>query len=226
MVTTLASCTGPSFSVNLYSYDLQSTLVSPAITGTNGGQVTFSFKYKVVDYYVPTQGIPAADIGTITLQWSQSTSGPWTSFGIVNSSNHLTSGTCATKTFTASGIPSVGNVYFRIVPLAPSTINGDGYLYYYDDIAISQGAAPSCPTPGNLSTSAITGTSATISWSVASTSNGFQYYYNTTGTAPTAATPPWGTTAAGVTTATINNLTPITPYYFWVRANCGTVQGS
>lgn len=176
MVTTSSSCTGPSFSVNLYNYDLQSTLVSPAITGTNGGLVTFSFNYKVVDYYVPTQGIPAANIGTITLQWSQSTSGPWTTFGTVNSSNHIASGTCATKTFTASSIPSVGNVYFRIVSLAPSTINGDGYLYYYDEIAISQGSAPTFPTPGNLNTSAITGISATIGWSSASTSNGFQYY--------------------------------------------------
>jgi len=66
------------------------------------------------------------------------------------------------------------------------------------------GTPPSCAgSPSLLTSSAITPTSATISWAAASPApaSGYQYYYSTSPTAPTGATVPSGSTAAGVLSA-------------------------
>jgi hypothetical protein len=84
-------------------------------------------------------------------------------------------------------------------------------------------APPACAAPSALTSSNITSTSATISWSAASPApaSGYEYFYSTIATAPTAGTTPSGTTAAGVVTANITGLTANTTYYYWVRSNCG-----
>jgi hypothetical protein len=83
---------------------------------------------------------------------------------------------------------------------------------------------PTCGIPNGLSSSAFTTTTATISWTAPTTapSNGYQYYYATTNTAPTAATTPSGDVGAGITTANLTSLSVGTQYYFWVRSNCGS----
>ena len=84
-------------------------------------------------------------------------------------------------------------------------------------------APPACAAPSALTSSSITSTSATISWTAASPAptSGYEYFYFTSSTAPTAGTTPSGTTAAGVVTANITGLTANTTYYYWVRSNCG-----
>ncbi|WP_338378480.1 fibronectin type III domain-containing protein [uncultured Flavobacterium sp.] len=78
---------------------------------------------------------------------------------------------------------------------------------------------PSCPIPSGLTASNLTTTSADISWSVLTNpSNGYEYYYSTSNTAPTATTTPSGT--ATTTTANLTGLTASTTYYFWIRSNC------
>jgi hypothetical protein len=96
-----------------------------------------------------------------------------------------------------------------------------GNNIYIDNVGVA--APPSCSAPSALISSAITSTSATISWTAASPApaSGYQYYYSTSATAPTAGTTPSGSTAAGVVTANITGLTANTTYYFWVRSNCG-----
>jgi len=84
--------------------------------------------------------------------------------------------------------------------------------------------ALACPgTPSALNSSAVTATTATISWTAASPApgNGYHYYVSTSATAPTGATTPTGSTAAGVVTANLTSLTANTTYYYWVRSNCG-----
>ena len=82
---------------------------------------------------------------------------------------------------------------------------------------------PACPSPSDLNASVISTTSVTVSWNptTPSPSGGYQYFINTTGTAPTAGSTPTGTTAAGVFSVTLSGLTPGLKYYFWVRSNCG-----
>ncbi|WP_262148084.1 fibronectin type III domain-containing protein [Chryseobacterium foetidum] len=81
---------------------------------------------------------------------------------------------------------------------------------------------PSCVMPTALAVNNIAPNGATISWTAPTPApaNGYQYFVTTTNTAPTAATPPTGTTTA--TSAVLGTLNPNTTYYFWVRSACGT----
>ncbi|WP_326982051.1 T9SS type A sorting domain-containing protein [Chryseobacterium sp. MYb264] len=92
--------------------------------------------------------------------------------------------------------------------------------------AVSADAYSPCSAPTNI-TSTTTTTSGTINWtaSVSAPSSGYQYYYSTSATAPTATTNPSGSVAAGSTSVTIDNLATGQTYYFWVRSNCGSSQG-
>ncbi|AZA82848.1 hypothetical protein C1637_18130 [Chryseobacterium lactis] len=81
-------------------------------------------------------------------------------------------------------------------------------------------------TVTGLSSSALTPETATISWTASTSApgNGYEYYYATSSTAPSAAATPSGSVGAGVTTANVSGLTPATQYYYWVRANCNGVD--
>ena len=82
---------------------------------------------------------------------------------------------------------------------------------------------PTCLPPSALTSSAITSTTATISWtaSASAPSSGYDYYVSTSNTPPIVSTTPTGSTSAGITTANLTLLTANTTYYFWVRSNCG-----
>ncbi|MDQ0591767.1 hypothetical protein QFZ37_000136 [Chryseobacterium ginsenosidimutans] len=92
--------------------------------------------------------------------------------------------------------------------------------------AFAADAYSACGSPTNI-TYTSTMTSATLSWTAPATapSSGYQYYYSTTPTAPTATTTPSGSVQAGTTSVTIGSLTTGQTYYFWVRSNCGGSQG-
>lgn len=85
-----------------------------------------------------------------------------------------------------------------------------------------------CLAPTALTGVSNTSTSADISWtaSVSAPANGYEYYYSTTNTAPTAGTAALGSVAAGATTANVPGLTPNTTYYFWVRSVCSASESS
>ena len=81
-----------------------------------------------------------------------------------------------------------------------------------------------CSSPSNINAQNITTTSAQISWTAPTTANvaSYDYYLSQTNTiAPT--TLPTGNVTT--TSVSVGNLTAGTSYYFWVRSNCGTVDG-
>ncbi|WP_143874466.1 fibronectin type III domain-containing protein, partial [Nostoc linckia] len=84
----------------------------------------------------------------------------------------------------------------------------------------------SCSAPTALTVSNLTDVQATLSWTgpLTAPSGGYDYYYSTTNTAPTATTTPNGNVSA--TTVDITGLTANTTYYFWVRSNCGDTDGN
>jgi hypothetical protein len=129
--------------------------------------------------------------------------------GIVNGNYQLKSGT-----FT----PSSSGVYFIGIK---GWMNGTPYYISIDDISVYE--TPTCSAmPTALGSSAVTSTTATISWTAAAPApaNGYHYYVSTSATAPTGVTTPTGSTAAGVVTANLTGLTANTTYYYWVRSNC------
>ncbi|SDJ53503.1 fibronectin type III domain-containing protein [Chryseobacterium jejuense] len=82
---------------------------------------------------------------------------------------------------------------------------------------------PTCvPVPsaaGSLTIGAMTPNSAVVNWqaSPSAPAGGYEVYYTTTNTPPTATTP--GTVVSGTST-TLSPLVPGTTYYWWVRAIC------
>ncbi|MDD4148739.1 MAG: fibronectin type III domain-containing protein, partial [Bacteroidales bacterium] len=96
-----------------------------------------------------------------------------------------------------------------------------------DDIEIS---VISCSAPSALTSSAITATSANISWTAATPApaNGYEYEVRTTGAAGSGGTglTTTGTTAAGILTANVSPLLASTTYYVYVRSVCSGVDNS
>lgn len=80
-----------------------------------------------------------------------------------------------------------------------------------------------CGAPTNI-TAATTMTGATLSWTAPASgtpASGYQYYYSTSSTPPTATTTPTGSVNSGTSVNLGNSLTTGQTYYFWVRSNCG-----
>jgi len=86
----------------------------------------------------------------------------------------------------------------------------------------------SCTPPGNLTSSAVTNTTALLSWtaSIPTPGDGYEYYYSIDSTAPGINTSASGNTSPGITNATLTGLSPTTTYYAWVRAVCDTANKS
>ena len=77
---------------------------------------------------------------------------------------------------------------------------------------------PLCTDPTAVTVSAVTSSSATIGWTAPATApaNGYEYYYSTSSTAPTASTVASGTSTT--VSVSLPSLTPATVYYVWVRS--------
>lgn len=208
---TITPCAGlASVRANTYS-SATSTLTSPLLPNSNGGIITLNFDYKVTLYNPNTTGAPANQVD-IEVQTSNSATGPWIAVEYINENNHTVSATCAAKTFNFSALP--GDFYLRFVTKA---INGADVYYYFDNVSITQGVAPSCIPPAVITASAITSNSATITWGAASPvpSGGYEYYVSTSNDAPPAS----GTVSAGLT-ANLTSLLDNTVQYVWVRSMC------
>lgn len=99
---------------------------------------------------------------------------------------------------------------------------------YLDDITIEN--IPSCLEPFLPVVTAFTTTTATLTWTAPPTvpAAGYQVYYSTSNTAPTASTVLNASNSASFTTASgqISGLNPGTTYYFWVRSTCTTSNAS
>ena len=210
---TTTPCAGSaSARANVY-YNGTNTFTSPLLGTSNGGLITFGFDYKVTLYSSNTTGAPAAQV-QIDVQWSSSTTGPWNTLETISSSNHVVSSSCASKSYTF--VAPVGSVYVRFLSKAVGA-SSDLY-YYYDNISVSQGAAPSCFSPASMSASSITASSAAITWPAATPTPGvgYEYYYSTSNVAPTGAG-----TATTALTENLSGLTSNTLYYVWLRSDCG-----
>lgn len=218
-------CTGVGSMVANNFYNESSYLVSPALTGTNGGDVNVSFAYKVTEFSSNSTGASLADFGVIKLAWATSAAGPWTTSYTIDDTSHVVSASCTTKSATISGVPASGNLFIRFEALS-GLDTSDNYVYF-DDVNITQGAAPSCISPGSVAVSNMTIATANISWAAPTVvpANGYDLYYSTNATPPTATTPPTYTSISG-TSKGLSGLSTSTQYYVWVRSNCTTTDKS
>ena len=103
----------------------------------------------------------------------------------------------------------------------------DGLYLQVDDIVIM--ATPTCVPPAVAPTvTNITANTATVNWTASTTAaaEGYDYYYSTSATNPTAATTPVGSVEAGITTVNLTGLSAVSTYYVWVRSKCSSTDVS
>jgi hypothetical protein len=139
--------------------------------------------------------------------------------------------TILSASFTIPLSTPIGNYRMRIggQDAGPATPCYTSTYGSFEDYTLQVLVAPACASqPSALTSSAITTSTATISWTAASSApaNGYEYYLSTSSSAPTAGTAATGSTAAGVVSANLSSLSSSTTYYFWVRSNCNGTDKS
>lgn len=98
------------------------------------------------------------------------------------------------------------------------TSTAEGILNIF---ALTAEVLGTCPSPNDV-TSTSTANSGTINWipPVILPAVGYEYYYSTSATPPTATTTISGSVSVGTNTVTIPLLATGQQYYVWVRSNC------
>lgn len=206
---TITSTTPASGTRNIYQYNATtggvSVVVLPEFNTINTG---YQLRFKVRATAAAT-----LDVGYLTNATDAST------FVVVQSLNvtNTTYG-AETKVPFPTTVPSTARVAVRmpVQTSAPSI--------YWDD-AIWE-VAPTCIEPSGVTISNVTTSSANVSYTapVAVPANGYEYYYSTSNTAPTATTVASGTSVT--TNAPLSGLTSATTYYVWVRSVCSASDKS
>jgi len=129
-----------------------------------------------------------------------------------------TSNAYATYEFPFSQYTGTGN-YIAIMAPQPTSSYNSGYV---DNIVVDY--IPTCPRPHNLEVTNITDVTATLSWTAMGTETSWEIAYGPAGFDPE------GNDANYVTAIsnpfTVQNLTPATPYEFYIRALCSGTEMS
>ncbi|MBL1219346.1 fibronectin type III domain-containing protein [Chryseobacterium sp. L7] len=107
-------------------------------------------------------------------------------------------------------------------PTGTGTVNSNR-----PNVRLTFGPPPTCIPPSGVASGTVTPTSAVINWVAPSPAPaaGYDIYYSTSPTAPTAATTPSQTVTTG-TTVTLSPLVANTTYYVWVRSRCSATDQS
>ncbi|MEI6750707.1 MAG: fibronectin type III domain-containing protein, partial [Bacteroidota bacterium] len=192
-------------------YSSDKYIITPGFSLTSGTSYDFSFRFAGDGY--SGWGADARYNTTQTGTGSTILGAAFISSGTTSSTTY----TPVTRTFVA---PSSGIFYFIIH--VNNTSSPYGYLGL-DNFSLA--VTPTCFVPTAVTSSAVTTTTATISWTAASPapSGGYQYEVRTSGAAGSGSSglTASGTTGAGVVTKDLTGLSAGTAYSVYVRSFCG-----
>ena len=116
-------------------------------------------------------------------------------------------------------VPTTSGIYYFAI--RGNELTGDPWYMAFDDFKLEE--TPACLVPTALTISTLTNAGATLSWTAPSPApgSGYEVYYSTANTSPTAGTIASATVATGTSLA-ITGLSANTTYYAWVRSKCGS----
>ncbi|MFC7348833.1 fibronectin type III domain-containing protein [Chryseobacterium zhengzhouense] len=210
----ISSSTPASGNRNIYqttsTTQTPSTVVLPEFSNVNAGTHWLRFKARV------SSASGTLNVGYVTNPTDASTFVLLQALSITNT--NYTSANSEYTVIVPSSIPANARLAVR------NTADGKGY--YWDDVVWE--AVPACIPPTAISTSAVTANTVTVSWTAPASApaNGYEYYYSTANTAPTATATISGTSAAGSVSKVVPGLNPATTYFMWIRSSCGTTSKS
>ncbi|MBQ0152367.1 MAG: fibronectin type III domain-containing protein, partial [Chryseobacterium sp.] len=199
------------------------TLVTPQINLAGLSTPYLQFKwFKNHSSSASSTVLPTYDNNKLTVQIKAVSGTTWETLftSATNSTAWRTEGMNLPSTYTGQ----IVQVRFVV----DKDVSGNGYFYdnlLLDDVELKE--APSCFMPSNLISGTATTTGATVTWVAPAQvpALGYDVFYNTTNTVPTATTVPQFT---GVTTTSqaIPGVSGTT-VYVWVRSKCSaTAQSS
>lgn len=202
----------------------------PNAAGSGNGYSTSGTFTTTPSCFVPTALSSNTVLNTsATIKWNRPSPAPSNGYEYYVSTTNTAPTGSATPTGTAT------DTFKVLTNLAPST---QYYIWVRSNCgandksvwtsSINFTTLPSCVVPTSLAVVANSATNngATIKWNkpVVIPANGYEYYVSTTNTAPTASTPPTGTSTDSF--KVITGLPAATVHYVWVRSNCGTTDKS
>ena len=187
------------------SYGDNRRFYSPLLSNSSGLTLSFYFKEGIQNNY----GCVSFQVGYTTVDEVDSYYYTWE--------------TVVTSTYNWQEYSVTWDVE-NIKHIGIKTSGNNGNNLFLDDFVIS--APTSCPAPTDVIASGVSQTSATITWDVDGETTNFQYVLSTTALdeAGLAEATPTDITAKTITFD--GNLTQNTPYYFYVRTNCGGEEGT
>lgn len=178
------ACDGQSIRANVWTANGGTTITSPNFIGaSNATDLSFEFEYKLVDWSAATNPT-ATGWGTMNVEYSTDGGVTWINIDTIDDDNHVTSATCATKSYTiaAADLPDGSDFQFRI---DVDWVAGDYYVYLDNVIALQTTTeVPNCdaalilPADGATDVEIETG----LAWSAASGLP--SEYFLTVGTTP------------------------------------------
>lgn len=126
---------------NLYAWEYAADMISPSIGTTNGNAITLTYTYKLLNFDDDSPVTNAQDWGFIEIYWAPSPAGPFTLIQTVDTSNHVESASCATKTINFT--PPAGTPVYLGVYAELGAFDNDFYVVF-DQVAATQAALPDC----------------------------------------------------------------------------------
>lgn len=123
---------------NIYWPASAGAFQSPNVGQSIGTAVTLTYQYKITDWPGGTSATPA-NFGAIDVQYAATIAGPWTTVQTVNSTNHIPSTSCATRTVTFTP-PASATMFVRF----NCTFGSGDYWMDFDNVNMTQ--APPPPT--------------------------------------------------------------------------------
>jgi len=185
-----------------------------AITGHAGGPIQLDFETRLLDWTAETDN-STTDWGTLKVYYN-TTEPTEVSPGTQIGSDITSASDCQSHSLCFDPVGTVTNLYIAFIYTLGS---GDNSIHF-DEVSLTE---LTCAAPSSLTSSSITSSSATISWAAASPapSDGYDYYYSTSATAPIYSTTPSGSVVSPDVTVNLTGLNSGMSYYYWVRSDCG-----
>jgi Secretion system C-terminal sorting domain/Cleaved Adhesin Domain/Fibronectin type III domain len=213
---------------------------STGLQAQNGTKI-FSIGYGATahaDYLITPQITVTAGVSNKLVFWARSRDVAFPEVISVKISTTTQTAAGMTVTLLPNVAPASGAQFYKYTADLDNYVGQNIYIGFYsgttdmfrfdiDNVSVV-GGFPSCVEPTSTCVvSAVGATTATVTWSAASPvpANGYEIYYSTSGTAPTNATLPTVTVAAGLTT-NLTGLTQLTKYYLYVRSKCAANSSS
>ncbi|MFP9100719.1 hypothetical protein ACLI09_16845, partial [Flavobacterium sp. RHBU_24] len=210
-ITSTGSSSAPAGKVLQYTYN--SSNAANAWFFTQGLSLTGGTSYRLIYKYSS-----AGTTLTEKLKVAYGT-GAAAADMTIQLANHTNIASTTQTTATIDFTPATTGVYYIGFNAYSAA---DQWNLYVDDISVD--LTPSCLPATAPVSSAVTTSTATISWTASTSSPAsYEYYVSTTNTAPTSPASPLTTTGTSVG---LTGLPAGTQHYFWVRSLCGAGNNS